>query len=149
VTPQHSTPETVFTLARERAGKVPAEVVTDGLPAYADAFGGSFRGGREGTAVIHTREIHISKPEKFPHNNKIERLNGTLRERQKVARGLKRPMGPLTRGHAMYYNLVRPHQALGGSTPAEAAGLSVEPAGSRWVGRIRAAAGARPAGRLP
>jgi len=146
VTAGRNTPDAraVFTEAKERAGKLPAEVVTDGLAAYSDAFGGAFRAGREGKAAIHTREIHISKPQKFPHNNKIERLNGTLRKRQKVARGLKKPEGPLTRGHAAYYNLIRPHQALGGKTPAEAAGAGIDGAEPRWLSRIKAAARAPP-----
>lgn len=69
----------------------------------------------------------------------MERLNGTLRERQKVTRGLKKPAGPLTRGHAVFYNLMRPHQALGGKTPAEAAGLRPATGGNRWEATIRAA----------
>lgn len=131
----------VFTGARTLAGKAPAEVVTDGLPAYKDAFGGAFNAGRAGASVKHTREIHLSKPNRYPENNKVERLNATLRKRQKVARGLKKPTGPLTRGHAAFYNLMRPHQALGGKTPAEAAGALSDDAGpGRWLRVIRASA---------
>lgn len=139
VSPHRGTAEAkrVFTSARKLARKVPAEVVTDGLPAYAEAFGGAFNAGRAGTPVKHTREIHLTKPGRYPENNKVERLNGTLRKRQKVARGLKKPTGPLTRGHAAYYNLIRPHQALGGKTPAEAAGVGTAPEGVRWAHIIR------------
>ncbi|MHB8606328.1 MAG: IS6 family transposase [Thermoplasmatota archaeon] len=134
----------VFDAARDLAGKLPAEVVTDGLPAYQDAFHGAFNAGRSGERVKHTREIHISKPSRYPHNNKVERLNGTLRERQKVQRGLKKPTGPLTAGHAAYYNLIRPHQALDGNTPADVAGVGFHaiPGESRWAAAIFAAAGA-------
>jgi transposase-like protein len=127
----------VFTEARGKARKNPAEVVTDGLPAYADAFESSFAAGRKAPMPTHTREIHLSKPTRSPNNNRVERMNATLRERQKVTRGLKKPTGPLTRGHAAYYNLLRPHQALGGKTPAEAAGLVIKSgAGSRLMGTL-------------
>ncbi len=117
------------------AGKKPDEIVTDGLPAYVHAVRSQLRGAK------HTRETHISKPQKFPHNNKVERLNGTVRQRQKVTRGLKKPSGPLTEGQAAFYNLVRPHMALGGRTPAEAAGVGVRaaPSESRWAAVIRKA----------
>jgi transposase-like protein len=142
VTPARETKDAraVFRKARRLAGKVPTEVVTDGLPAYADAFHASFDKPENGPLVKHTREIHISKPEAYAHNNKVERLNGTLRERQKVTRGLKNPNGPLTKGHRAYYNLIRPHQGLNGKTPAEAAGLRVLQPGNRWHTHIAAAA---------
>lgn len=142
VTPARTTDDAraVFTEARAKAAKSPAEVVTDGLPAYKDAFDGSFNASRTNKATVHTREIHLSKPNRYPENNRVERLNGTFRERQKVTRGLKKPSGPLTRGHAAYYNLLRPHQALGGKTPAEAAGVARGGGEPRWERAIRARA---------
>lgn len=119
--------------ARTLAGKVPDEVVTDGLYAYQHAVRSQLRGAK------HTREIHVSKPDRYPQNNRVERLNGTVRQRQKVTRGLKKPEGPLTQGQPVFYNHVRPHQALGGRTPAEAAGVGVRrrPEESRWAALIR------------
>lgn len=132
--------KSVFTAARKLAKKNPAEVVTDGLPGYVEAFESSFGALRKTPLPKHTREIHLSKPNRFPENNIVERLNGTLRERQKVTRGLKKPTGPLTRGHAAYYNLIRPHASLRGKTPAEAAGVAPTVAGeSRWSAAVRAA----------
>lgn len=121
--------------ARALAGKTPAEIVTDGLPAYQNAVAGQLRG------ATHTREIHISKPQRFPHNNKVERLNGTVRGRQHPARGLKKPEGPITAGQQAYYNFVRPHMALNGRTPAEAAGVGVRtrPGEAKIAALLRAA----------
>jgi hypothetical protein len=52
-------------------------------------------------------------------------------------RGFETPDGPLTKGQAAYYNLLRPHQSLGGRTPAEAAGVSLPKDGNRWAALIR------------
>ena len=57
-------------------------------------------------------------------NNRIERLNGTLRERVKVQRGWKSMKTPLAEGARIHFNFVRPHAALEGQTPAQAAGLA-------------------------
>ncbi|MGI0035923.1 MAG: integrase core domain-containing protein, partial [Nitrososphaera sp.] len=62
----------------------------------------------------------ISKRE---NNNRIERLNGTLRERVKVQRGWKTAKTPIAEGNRIQYNHVKPHMALDGQTPAQAAGL--------------------------
>lgn len=63
-----------------------------------------------------------------PHatNNRIERLNGTLRERVKVQRGWKSKKSAITEGQRIQYNFVKPHMALEGKTPAEAAELKVK-----------------------
>ncbi|HEX2557267.1 MAG TPA: integrase core domain-containing protein [Nitrososphaera sp.] len=59
-------------------------------------------------------------------NNRIERLNGTLRERVKVQRGWKSKKSAIAEGMRLQYNFVKPHQALEGKTPANAAGLEVK-----------------------
>lgn len=60
------------------------------------------------------------------NNNRVERLNGTLRERTKVQRGLKTVQTPIAEGQRIQYNFVKPHMALEGKTPGEVAGLSVK-----------------------
>lgn len=59
-------------------------------------------------------------------NNRIERMNGTLRERVKVQRGWKTKKTPLAEGNRIQYNFVKPHIALGGKTPAQVAGIDVK-----------------------
>jgi hypothetical protein len=53
-------------------------------------------------------------------------LNGTLRERVKVQRGWKAHRSAIAEGQRIYYNFVKPHQALEGKTPAETAGINVK-----------------------
>jgi hypothetical protein len=84
------------------------------------------------------REIHLTDLSK--NNNIVERLNGTVRDRHKDFRGLKKPEGRLTKGQAASCNLVKPHRGLGGLTPAEAAGLDVPAGGNRWRALLKAAA---------
>lgn len=62
---------------------------------------------------------------KSENNNRIERLNGTLRERVKVQRGWKTAKTPIAEGQRIQYNFVKPHMALEGKTPAQKAGLEV------------------------
>lgn len=59
-------------------------------------------------------------------NNRIERINGTLRERVKVYRGWKTVKTQLVEGNRIQNNFVKSHMALGGQTPAQVAGLYVQ-----------------------
>jgi len=54
----------------------------------------------------------------------VERLQGTLKDRLKVTRGLENGE-ELLKGWFAHYNFVRPHQGLNGMTPAEAAGIDL------------------------
>ena len=38
------------------------------------------------------------------NNNKMERLNGEIRDREKVVRGLKKEDSPLLTGYQIYHN---------------------------------------------
>jgi hypothetical protein len=57
---------------------------------------------------------------KGQNNNRIERMNGTPRERVKVTRGWKSYQTPIPEGQRIAYNFVKAHQALSEKTPAEA-----------------------------
>jgi hypothetical protein len=67
--------------------------------------------------------VGIRKP--HANNNRIEWLNNTLRERVKVQRGWKSMKTPIAEGQRIQYNFVKPHMALDGQTPAQAAGIGV------------------------
>lgn len=50
------------------------------------------------------------------NNNKMERINGEIRDREKVMRGLKEKDTPILQGMQIYHNFMRPHEALKGKT---------------------------------
>jgi putative transposase len=60
-------------------------------------------------------------------NPKVERLNGTMRDRETVMRSLDNAEAAQELVDAMriHYNFIRPNQAIGGQTPAEAAGIDL------------------------
>ena len=70
------------------------------------------------------------------HNNKMERMNGEIRDREKVVRGVKKENSPLLSGLQIYHNYVRPHMGLEGKTPADLAGIRVE-GENKWVTLIQ------------
>jgi putative transposase len=52
----------------------------------------------------------------------MERMNGELRDREKVMRGLSKKIT----GYQLYHNYFRPHEALNGKTHAEKCGIVIE-----------------------
>jgi hypothetical protein len=70
------------------------------------------------------------------HNNKMERMNGELRDRERCMRTLEKTDTPILVGMQIYHNYVRPHEALDGKTPAEAAGIKIE-GENKWLTLIQ------------
>jgi hypothetical protein len=62
----------------------------------------------------------------------MERMNGEVRDREKVMRGLKTTDSAIIKGLQIYHNFIRPHEALKGDTPAERAGIKVE-GQNKWL----------------
>ncbi len=81
--------------------------------------------------INHVKNVGIRKP--HATNNRIERMNGTLRERVKVQRCWKSFETPLAEGMRIHYNFVKPHQALEGMTPAERAGINNLTSKNKWL----------------
>jgi len=57
----------------------------------------------------------------------------------KVMRALRTLESATLDGQRIYYNHIRPHQALNGKTPAEAAGLETHPGPNKWLDLINQA----------
>jgi hypothetical protein len=70
------------------------------------------------------------------NNNKKERFNGELRDREKIVRGVKKSDSPLLTGLQIYHNYVRPHMALDGQTPSEKAGIQIK-GNDKWLTLIQ------------
>jgi transposase-like protein len=60
------------------------------------------------------------------NNNKMERMNGEIRDREKTMRGLKTKDTAILQGYQLFHNYFRPHEALDGKTPSEACGITIE-----------------------
>jgi transposase-like protein len=126
----------LFAKAKEIAKTIPKTVVTDGLSSYQGAWLNEFcENGKP--RPEHVRKISFDN--KIHNNNLIERLHGTKRDRTKVMRGLKTEKTPILPMQDIYYNFIRPHQALEGKTPAEKAGVELNLNGNKWLGLIKKA----------
>lgn len=124
-----------FRIAKSRANSKPLTVTTDGLQSYQDAFRKEFftlKNPR--TQYVRSAGIRSSRR----NNNVVERLNGTVRERNKVMRGLKNENTVITKGFEIYYNFIRTHQALDGQTPAQKAGIGIGSEENKWLQLIQA-----------
>jgi len=120
-------------LGKEIAQKTPATLITDGLQSYHDAYLKEYWTVRKDTQTRHVREIKISGE---VHNNKMERFNGEVRDREKVMRGLKKKDTAILKGYQVFHNYIRPHEALDGKTPAELAGIKIE-GENKWITLIQ------------
>ncbi len=112
----------VFQKAKKNAGgRKPKYLVTDGLLAYREAVNKEFNTNHGN--IEHLWNVGIQH---HPNNNHVERLHGTIRQREKVIRGMKIEETPIIEGHRLYYNFIKPHEALNGKTPSEEAGITIE-----------------------
>jgi hypothetical protein len=115
--------------ATERANRTPQVVITDKLAAYLDgvelAFGADAKHRQGSPFDIET------------NTNLIERFQGSLKDRTKVLRGLKRPdtARKFIEGWLIHYNYFRPHISLKGKTPAQKAGIVLS--ANDWLDVVR------------
>ena len=131
--------------AQDRAGKVPAEFVSDGLASYGQVHRAVFAA----QTPLDKCSVHVSEAairNKKRNNNVQERFNGTFGASQGTRRGIKSAGSRLIIWLFVHYNFVRPHTAIGGRTPAQAAGITIH-GPDKWrtiTGNAALAAGAVP-----
>ena len=117
--------QSLLKMGKKITKKTPSVFVTDGLPAYNDAFKKEFAPKNFlHKPSKHVKEVHFKN--QVANNNIQERLNGEFRDREKVFRGLKKSDSPAITGIKLYHNYVRPHMSLDGDTPASKAVIEVK-----------------------
>jgi len=119
----------LFQLGKQVAEKQPKTLITDGAPNFHEAFKDAFWTQKVGTRPEHIRDIRMNGE---VHNNKMERMNGEIRDRERCMRTLEKADSPILKGMEIYHNFVRPHMALKGKTPSEAAGIQIK-GKNKWV----------------
>lgn len=122
----------LFDLGKKATGKKPMTLITDGLPAYHDAFKKEFWT-LKGPRSEHVNTIRLRGD---MNNNKMERFNAEIRDREKTMRGLKTKETPILTGYQIFHNFIREHEALEGKTPAEACGIEIK-GNNKWITLIQ------------
>jgi putative transposase len=117
----------LFSKARHFMGKQPKTIITDGLVTYSNASMKAF------PQATHIRNITLKGNR---NNNKMERMNGEIRDREKTMRGLKTKDTAILSGYQIFHNYIRPHEGLEGKTPSEACGITIE-GKNKWLTLIQ------------
>jgi hypothetical protein len=102
------------------------------LPSYHDAYKKEWRT----LAYPRTQHINAIRLRGDKNNNKMERFNGEIRDREKTMRGLKTKETPILTGYQIFHNYIRPHEGLDGKTPSEACGIHVK-GNNKWITLIQ------------
>ena len=77
----------LFKQAKRIADKNPKTLITDGAPNFHEAFKDEFYTTKVATRPEHIRDIRFDGT---IHNNKMERMNGEIRDRERVMRTLEK-----------------------------------------------------------
>ncbi|HLD05558.1 MAG TPA: DDE-type integrase/transposase/recombinase [Candidatus Nanoarchaeia archaeon] len=115
-----------MTQARDQAQKQPVFLLTDGRHPLTKSIE---------KVMPETYHIRLAKlTDKRQNNQNIERLNGTIRDRIKTMRGFQNAetAEAMTSAYRNYYNFIKPHTTLNGSTPALKAGIGITLEGNKW-----------------
>jgi transposase-like protein len=123
----------LFKLGKRIAEKTPKTLITDGAANFHEAYLKEFYTMDKVNRTEHIREIRIAGK---VHNNKMERLNGEIRDRERVMRTLEKANTPILTGIQIFHNYIRPHMALEGKTPADKAGIEVK-GKNKWLTLIQ------------
>lgn len=128
----------VFKDAKGKMSKRPLAIVHDGLHTYNEGFNREFYA-NFGPRIENVRSVGATDK---GMNQMIERVNNTIRDREKTFRGMDNDESAqvMADGIRINYNFIRPHMGLEGRTPAQAAELDLGLDGIRWKALIKRAA---------
>ena len=130
--------KTMITAKKRAHGNRPSFIITDGLSSYNKAIEEEFHSAKRKTIHIGNVGIRGKKAGKdIFDNNLVERLQGTIRERNKTQRGLKDEYSAFIRGHQVYYNYIRLHESLFGKTPAKIANIDLNLGDTKWENLLK------------
>jgi putative transposase len=123
----------LFRKSAEVAGKRPKILLSDGARNFMQAHKKEWYSNYKKDKVEHIRHIHFQGDK---NTNKMERLNGEIRDREKTMRSLKREDSPILKGMQIHHNYIRSHMGIDGKTPSEKAGIKVEGL-NKWITLIQ------------
>jgi len=123
----------LFQKGQQLAGKKPQTLITDGARNFHEAYLKEFYTMDKTKRTEHIQEIRMAGK---VHNNKMERFNGQIRDRERVMRTLEKTDTPILDGMRIYHNYIRPHKGLHYKTPAEKAGIKVK-GKNKWLTLIQ------------
>jgi len=118
-----------FERIKETTDVQPEVITTDGNKSYISCINQNYP---------NATHLNIKKISIKPNTSFVERFNGTIKNRTKTMRCFEEfyPCQTTLTAFQIYYNFLRPHMALNGKTPAQAAGIEVE-FPQRWISLIR------------
>ena len=122
----------LFKEGKQIAGRKPKVLISDGARNFHDAYRKEFYT-LKNPRTKHIQQIRLQGDS---HNNKMERMNGEVRDREKVMRGLKKQDTQILTGYQIFHNYIRQHEGLNGMTPSEACGIKIE-GENKWVTLIQ------------
>ncbi len=116
---------------------MPTAIIHDGLGSYDEAFQREYFT-MKAPRVKNIRSISVRNQ---GLNSRVERLNGTMRDREKVMRGMhsKESAQKIIEAMRIHYNYCREHSKLG-KTPAEQCGINLPIQSNRIESLMRLAA---------
>jgi putative transposase len=126
----------VFQDSKKRANR-PKAIIHDGLRSYDEAFQKEYFSLKQ-PRVKNVRSVSVRHD---GLNSKVERLHGTIREREKVMRGMqtKATAQQIIEAIRINYNFIREHSTIK-TTPAAKAGIKLELGEKKIENLVRMAA---------
>jgi putative transposase len=122
----------LFQKGKEIVGTRPNTLISDGAPNFHTAFNRELYTNK----WPRTRHINHIRLQGDHNNNKMERMNGEIRDREKTMRGLKKADTPILKRCQIFHNYIREYQALKGKTPAKKCGIEIQ-GENKWITLIQ------------